>query len=91
MLKCLFLNVQRNCFINLLYDKWKHILTPEFATSLKPYKAGLSAKTLICRRVVLFVILTRFFAKDTPIFHHFMSLNGNFYEIPDFLKAVIRF
>ena len=47
-------------------------------------------KTLICRRVVLFVILTRFFAKDIPVFHHFVSRNGYFYEIPNLLKAVIR-
>ena len=61
-----FPKCSKECFLNLLYDKWKRILAPEFATSLKPYKAGLSAKSLICRRVVLFVILTRFFCKRYP-------------------------
>ena len=85
-----FLKCSKECFLNLLYDKWKRILTPEFATSLKPYKAGLSAKSIICRRVVIFMILTGFFAKDIPVFHHFVSRNGYFYEIPNLLKAVIR-
>ena len=42
-----FPKCSKECFLNLLYDKWKRILTPEFATSLKPYKAGLSVQNNI--------------------------------------------